>query len=120
MIKKFISFIVFITVLLTSLTTSCYKEKEWSEDYDIDYPVSTITNVSPMKQNIGGTVTVTGTNLELVQTVYIGNLSCEIQSQSSTNIVFIVPGAAQRNFVSVENKYQRLFIYEEAVFEPLP
>jgi len=119
MIKKYISLIVFISVLLTSLT-GCYKEKEWSEDYDIDYPVSTITDVSPMKQNIGGSVTITGTNLEYVQSVNIGNLSCEIQSQSSTNIVFIVPGAAQRNFVSVENKYARLFIYEQEVFEPLP
>jgi len=119
MIKKYISLIVFVSVLLTGLT-GCYKEKEWSEDYDIDYPVSTITNVSPMKQNIGGSVTITGTNLEHVTSVSIGNLRCEITSQSTSSIVFTVPEDAQNNFLSVENKYGRVFVYEENVFVPIP
>ncbi len=118
MIKKYLSLIVFVTVLLTALT-GCYKEKEWSEDYDIDYPISTITSVSPLEQTIGGSVTISGTNLDMVLTVNIGASNCEIVSQSSTSIVFTVPGTADKDRVSVTNKYDRKFIYEDGFFTPI-
>lgn len=119
MIKKYISLTIFISVLLTALT-GCYEEKEWSEDYDIDYPISTITSVSPMEQDIGGSVTITGTNLEHVLIVNIGPVNCDIVSQSSSQIEFTVPGAAQKDRLSVTNKYDRQFVYDEGFFTPLP
>jgi hypothetical protein len=119
MIKKYISLIVFISVILTALT-GCYDEKEWSEDYDIDYPISTITSVTPMEQNIGGSVTITGTNLDIVSVVHIGTVGCEITSQSSSQIVITVSDVAQRDLLSVTNKYDRQFVYDEGFFVPLP
>jgi len=116
--KKYLSLIVFITVLFTALT-GCYEEKEWSEDYDIDYPISTITSVAPLEQTAGGSVTISGTNLDLVLTVNIGASYCEIVSQSSTSIVFTVPATASKDRVSVTNKYDRQFIYEDGFFVPI-
>jgi hypothetical protein len=117
MIKKYISFL-FISLLMTALS-GCYEEKEWSEDYDIDYPISTITSVSPMEQTVGGLVTITGENLDIVLTVNIGAVICEIVSQTSTQIVFKVPAAADKDRVSVTNKYDRQFIYKEGFFIPV-
>lgn len=95
---------------------SCTEEKPWSEDYDIDYPVSTISSVSPMSQIVGGEVTISGANLEHVLVVRIGNAECDITSQSAGSITFTVSEFAQTDYVSVENLYMREFVYEEDQF----
>lgn len=115
---KYINLILFACLLLFGLQ-GC-EEKEWSEDYDINYPVSTITAVSPVQQKVGGEVTITGTNLDLVSSVSLGNLRCVIKSKNAGTIVITVPGNAQKNFISVENLYKRVFMYEKEIFIPIP
>lgn len=111
-IKKIIPVFLIVIGLL-----SCAEEKPWSEDFDIDYPVSSISSVSPMAQTIGGEVTISGANLEHVLVVRIGNSECTITSQSAGSITFTVSDFAQTNYVSVENLYMREFVYEEAIFK---
>jgi len=115
---KFISYILFAIVLFWGLQ-SC-EEKEWSEDYDINYPVSTITAISPLQQKSGGEVTISGTNLDLVSFVSLGNLRCTIKSKNSATIIVTIPNNAQKNFVSVENIFMRKFVYEKGIFVPIP
>jgi hypothetical protein len=119
MIKKYISLIVFISLVMTSLT-GCYDEKEWSEDYDIEYPISTISSVTPMEQSVGGSVTISGTNLDVVSAVHIGTVSCVITSQNSTQIVITISGVVEKDLLSVTNKYDRKFIYDGGFFIPVP
>ncbi len=111
-IKKIIPVFLIVIGLL-----SCIEEKPWSEDFDIDYPVSSISSVSPMSQAIGGEVTISGANLEHVLVVRIGNAECTITSQSAGSITFTVSDFAQTNYVSVENLYMREFVYDEAMFK---
>jgi len=115
---KYISLILFACFLFFGLV-SC-EEKEWSENYDIDYPVSTITSVSPMQQKIGGEVSITGSNLEYVLYVSIGNLRCVIKSKNTDSIVITIPANAPKDFISIENIYMRKFVYEKEVFIPIP
>lgn len=105
--------------LLIFLLSSCEEEKDWSEDYDIDFPVSTISSVSPLQQTIGGEVTISGENLEHVLFVSLGNLRCDIVSQTTGTIVVTIPENAEKSYMSVENKYQRVYVFEDEKFTPI-
>lgn len=96
------------------------KETEWSENYDIDYPVSVISTISPLQQKIGEEVTITGKNLEDVVAVSLGNLRCDIKSKTNENLIFVVPKNAQKDFVTIENIYMRKFVFDQEVFTPVP
>jgi hypothetical protein len=112
LIKNIIPVFLIVFALL-----SCREDKEWSEDFDIEYPVSTITSFSPTAQAVGGDITISGTNLEHALFVRIGNAECEIKSKTSTSIVVTVSEFAQdKDFVSVENIYTRQFVYETELF----
>ncbi|MDR0581431.1 MAG: IPT/TIG domain-containing protein [Prevotellaceae bacterium] len=111
--------------MLITLAAGCQKEplaeEDFSQDYDIPWIVSTITNVTPLTARAGETVTITGTNLDtdiLPPTTFsyycfdmggtefcipigiessgvmLGTTLCEIVSQSSTQVVFQVPSNA--------------------------
>ncbi len=116
--SKYISQILFACILFCGLL-SC-QEKEWSEDYDIDYPVSTVASFAPTQQKVGGEVTITGVNLEHVLYVSIGNLRCTIKSKNSTTIVITIPANTPKSYISVENVYMRKYVYEKEVFTPIP
>ncbi len=59
--KKQIS--ILSLVLSSMLIFSSCEEKPWSEDYDIEWPVTTIENVTPLTAAPGDVLTITGQNL---------------------------------------------------------
>ena len=116
----------YITVIaltfMASMLTGCFSETDepdFSENYDIPWIVSEISNVNPLTGAPGSQITITGTNLgeDMVQQsgIKIGTMECEIVSQSATSLVVKVPSLLDPTpvEVSVKNLHHRTFVYPE-------
>jgi hypothetical protein len=66
------TFLCFMVLMLTS----CSEDKEWSEDYDINWPLTTIESVQPLSAAPGDIITVTGENMQFTNVFYIGSFAC--------------------------------------------
>jgi hypothetical protein len=108
--------------LLTSGLASCGDDDdfEWSKDYDIEWPVSTITNVQPLNAAPGSTITITGTNLQHAYIVYIGSFASDILTKSDTQLTVKVPAAfSEPSTVAVYNIYRRTFPFTGGELIPI-
>lgn len=57
----------------------------------LDTPTPAITSFSPVEASRGETVTITGTLLDQVKRVAVGDLVAQIESQSAEELVFVAP-----------------------------
>lgn len=84
---------LFKSVILGAISSiiiwSCTKENEYSEGYDISYPIPTITDFTPAEQLIDNEITINGTNLEKASKVTVGlnQSEAKIISKSATKVV---------------------------------
>ncbi len=97
---------VFAAVVL--FFTAC-EDKEWSEDYDINWPVPEITSLSTTEAFIDEVITVSGANLEKTTAIKLAGQECEIVegSVSASSVQFKVARRAQTGLISVKNVYRR-------------
>jgi hypothetical protein len=104
---------------LITLTVASCRDQEWSEDYDIEWPVSTIDNVQPLAAPVESILTVTGKNLDFTYIFRIGSFECEVLEKSPTQLKVKVPAAVTEvSSISVYNLYRRTFEFTEK-FTPL-
>lgn len=85
---------------------ACEKE-EFSEDYDIPWPIPTITAVSPETAEIESQVTVAGTNLDKTNVIRIGTAQAEIVSKSATEVVLKVPRVVDPGIINLTTSFKR-------------
>ncbi|PWD99391.1 IPT/TIG domain-containing protein [Marinilabilia rubra] len=112
--KNIFKSISFLLLLMAGLFTGC-QDKEWSEDYDIEWPVSEISQISTNEAQIEDVITITGTNLDYVNDVLVGNTTCEIieDESSASQLTFKLPRRVESGNVSVRNEYDRTYVFEE-------
>jgi hypothetical protein len=104
-----------------SILVCCTEDKnEWSKDYDIEWPVSTITDVQPLAAAPRDTITVSGTNLQHTYYLYIGSFDSEVVSKTETQLRVVVPSTVtEPSTVSVYNLYRRTYVYDGGLFVPI-
>jgi len=107
---------IILTTLFALSIGSC-NEEEYGENYDINFPASKITGFSPIKEYVDGTITLKGSNLEMVESVSLGSTKCEIISQNDTTLKFIINRSVERAKITIINKYGRKFETEK-YFQP--
>ncbi|GAB4427309.1 MAG: hypothetical protein OHK0039_45550 [Bacteroidia bacterium] len=93
-------------LLATLLVVACQKETPFSENYDIQFPLPTITGISPETADIESEIRIQGQNLDRVIQVEIGVnkrviKNEDIVSKSATEVVVRVPRLAEAGLVSV-------------------
>ncbi|MGQ8335525.1 hypothetical protein ACUNWD_03180 [Sunxiuqinia sp. A32] len=96
-----------LLILLFSL--GC-EDHQWSEDYDINLPLSVVNSISTKSAMVSDQVSLTGTVLDKVSNVWIGKVECKIVdgSQNSGDLSFIVPRRAISGPVVLKNLYRRV------------
>lgn len=110
------TFLCFMVLMLTS----CSEDKEWSEDYDINWPLTTIESVQPLSAVPGDIITVTGENMQFTNVFYIGSFACEVVTTSENQLTVRVPELiTQESVISVYNIYRRTFVFKNGVFTPI-
>jgi secreted trypsin-like serine protease len=65
----------------------------WIDTY-VDFPAPRFSSVSPSSGSIGQTVTISGTDLNLVEDVYFGDVEAEFSVVSSRQLTAVVPASA--------------------------
>ncbi|MDR0537057.1 MAG: IPT/TIG domain-containing protein [Tannerellaceae bacterium] len=104
---------------LAMLLASCSSNTDWAEDYDIEWPLSTIESVSPLAAAPGATITITGKNLQHTYYIYIGTFACDILSKSESTVKAKVPEQlTEKSPISVYNLYRRTFVFDGGLFSP--
>lgn len=108
-IKKYCGLkMAFILFAFLGLAMTACEDKEFSEDYDIPWPLPTINDFSPKQAMIGSEITVTGTNFEKTSRVYIGSTEAsDFELISGTEIRFTVPRVVDIGKVRVHTAYKR-------------
>lgn len=100
------------SILLAMLFAGC-KDDEFSKDYDINLPVSTIIDFNPKTEFVDQNITVYGENLDMVTSLSIDNITCQIISQQSDQLVFKVARTADIGNIVIKNVYKREFTSAE-------
>ncbi|TCO08437.1 IPT/TIG domain-containing protein [Natronoflexus pectinivorans] len=111
--KYFLKYVSITTSLLMIGLLSC-EDKEWGEDYDIKWPVSEILSISTNSAQIEDVITITGTNLDKVQSISVGTANCEILEEGHTpnQLSFKLPRRVESGMVTSRNVYKRSYTYE--------
>ena len=80
-------------VALAFIAWACTKENQYSEGFDISYPIPSISSFSPKEQLIDGQVTISGANLDKANQVIVGANKSEakILSKSADKVVVQLP-----------------------------
>lgn len=102
------------------LFLSCSKMKDFSADYDINWPVPSITSFTPVKDTIGKTITITGAHFENLSKVTIGipETQAEVISSSPTSIMVKIPRTVAVGPVTIYSNYKQKGL-SKAVFTPV-
>ena len=69
------------------------------------YKNPTTTNITPAIGSRGRNVTIEGTNLSSIDTIYFGNASAQFETLSTTNISVKVPPNTLKQFIDVRDTY---------------
>lgn len=107
--KKIIQYNILLFIALASMLFTGCEEHKWSEDYDISLPISTIGQVSAETAQVDDVVTITGTVLDKLTSIKIGDVACTVVegSASATQVQFIVPRRAVTGYITIANVYRR-------------
>jgi hypothetical protein len=114
---------LFLLCTLLSVGIVACEDEEWSEDYDIDWPLPTIASFSPAMAPIESEVTITGTNFDKTTGVYVGNVSVgkdNYRIVSPTEIKFTLPRVVSTGKVRVRTAYAKEAISEENLVPQFP
>jgi hypothetical protein len=111
-------FIFLATVLFVGLCLqNCTPELEWSENYDIDFPVPSIDSVSALRVSVDDTLTLMG-DFHKVTSVTIGGGFATIDSLTldSTTMFVIVTETCASGPLVVSNVYEKKGTYKSDLF----
>lgn len=89
---------------------SCHDD-DFSENYDINFPVATITSVSKTNPYVDEEITLSGENLNTATSVSIGSYRFNLVSTSEDGLsaVVAVPRTVEAGALTILNKYKRTF-----------
>lgn len=112
-----------VALLLGLGLTACKQEEPFSQNYDIDWPLPTITSITPQEAMIESEITLQGTNLDRVTEVQLGSnrrtiSNDEIVSKSSTEVVIKVPRLTEAGTAIVSTNLGKSTT-SEVVFRPM-
>ena len=108
----------FCALAFSALFLNACDDAEFGKDYDIEFPISTITNFTPKTVLVGKNITLFGENLDLAKSIHLGAVECDIQKQTSDSLIIKINRSAERSVITVENNYTRSFTTTD-FFTPL-
>lgn len=95
--------------LVLLIIAGCTKVKNFSTDYDVNWPVPVITSISSVKDTIGKTIVITGTSFDKLSKVAMGNpeTQADIITSSANSITIRIPRTVSTGPVTVYTNYRQ-------------
>jgi hypothetical protein len=100
-------------------TNGCTK-KDFSADYDINWPVPVIASITPLRDTIGKTITINGEKFDKLSKVTIGSpeTDARIISASATQIKVQIPRIVNAGPITVYTNYKQKKVSDQS-FTPV-
>ena len=100
--------LLYIILILGFAVQSCTKDKSWSENYDINFPIPVISSVSKTQVNVNDTIILSGEFNDVI-TVTIGGGFAQIDSFTvdSTQMFVIVKETCATGPLVVKNAFKK-------------
>ncbi|PKB17290.1 hypothetical protein [Flavobacterium sp. 5] len=99
---------IVLIAVISVLSYSC-EESVFTDDSNINLPVSTITEISNETPFVGDQITLEGTNMDVVTNVAVGPFVFKIISQNDDSMIVEVPRQIESGPITIINKYKREF-----------
>ena len=95
------------------LTYSCVEESIFGENYDVNLPAATISEISDIDPFVGDQIVLKGENMITVTSVSVGTSTFKIIAQYDDSIRVQVPRQIESGPITILNKYKREFETKE-------
>lgn len=95
------------------LTYSCVEESIFGENYDVNLPAATISEISDIDPFVGDQIVLKGENMKTVTSVSVGTSTFKIIAQYDDSIRVQVPRQIESGPITILNKYKREFETKE-------
>lgn len=108
---KYIKYLLGIASV-TWLMIGCTEEKDFSRNYDINFPRATVDSISPMTDTIGKNITIYGKQFQKISSVQIaGVYSCAVVNIDTTTstknkMVITIPRVVEKGTIYIKNLYK--------------
>ena len=109
---------IFRIILYAAVSTAvfgCKKDDPFSKDYDINFPVATVSTISDEKPFVGDTIKVEGENMTSVQSIAIGAYTFKIIEKTNTYLMVQVPRIVEGGVFTIMNAYKRQFVSTQSL-----
>lgn len=110
--KRFASY----SVLIIALTAffGCTK-KDWSSDYDVQFPLPVISGFSPASARVGDTIVISGTTLGNIDNAWINDQGAKIVSGSDSQLKVVIGIGSKTGSIKVRNVYRQVGLSANAI-----
>lgn len=112
--------VMLVLLLVGTVMVACKEDHVFSEDYDIDLPVPTITSFTPATAQVGSLVTITGTNLDKTSLVTVGaeGVAAKVTAVSPTAVTIQLPRVFSPGPISLSTSFRRTVV-SDMPFDPM-
>ncbi len=100
---------------ISFMSYSCVEESVFSEDYDVNLPAATITEVSNDVPFVGTQIVLKGENMKSISGVAIGAYAFKIIKQYDDSIRVELPRQIEGGPITIINKYKRQFVSSQII-----
>lgn len=106
-----------MVAVFSLLTYSCVEESIFGENYDVNLPAATISEVSDIDPFVGDQIVLKGKNMKTITSVAVGTSNFKIIAQYDDSMRVQVPRQIESGPITIMNKYKREFKTTE-IFKP--
>jgi hypothetical protein len=107
--------------LCIGVITACSEEEPYGTDYDIKWPVPTISAISPMDSaTVSSEITITGTGLDQILTLTVDNRTMTIGEKTGTSLKATLPRKFNASKLTMTNVYRQTIISNDVLSPKYP
>jgi hypothetical protein len=119
-LKKYL-YSAWLMGMIIIMITACSKDEPYGTDYDIKWPVPTITGISPSDTAVvSSEITITGTGLDKVMTLTIDNRTVTLGDKTETTLKATLPRKFNTSKLTMTNLYRQTIVSKQSLAPKYP
>jgi hypothetical protein len=110
-----------LTALIVIMITACSKDEPYGTDYDIKWPVPSITGISPSDTAVvSSEITITGTGLDKIMSLTIDNRTVTLGDKTETTLKATLPRKFNTSKLTMTNLYRQTIVSSQTLAPKYP
>ena len=101
-------------MIAISVLFGCTK-KDWSSDYDVQFPLPVVSGFSPANARVGDTIVISGNTLSNIDNAWINDQGAKIVSTSDSQLKVVIGAGSKTGKIKVRNVYRQVGLSANAI-----